>query len=71
MFWAVYGLVEVLETKYTHRFDLINRWKDFQNRMVRDSEKVFYDGDGKVRTVSVFDSWYDPVDENHYKSWKS
>lgn len=51
-FWAVYGLVGVLETKYPTSVDLRLKWNDLLNKMVENAIPIFYEGQGKIRTVT-------------------
>jgi hypothetical protein len=52
LFWAAYGLVQVLKRNYPDRQDLIQRWTKFYSTMAQNSIIIFYEGEGKIRAVT-------------------
>ena len=66
LFWAMYGLVEILETKYPDQKVLIKKWNDAINRMATNSVKIFYEVGGLIRTVAAMTDMTRSVDQNKY-----
>lgn len=52
LFWAAYGLVQILKKNYQDQQDLITRWTNFYQRMAANSLTVFYQGGGYIRAVT-------------------
>ena len=44
LFWAIYGLVEVLDVKHPSQKTLKKRWNDAMHRMIDTSIPIFYKG---------------------------
>jgi hypothetical protein len=66
LFWAMYGLLEVLETKYPDQTSLIKKWTDAVNRMSVNSVKVFYEQGGNIRTVTKMTDMTKNIEQNKY-----
>jgi hypothetical protein len=66
LFWAAYGLTHVLEQKYPEQVDLIARWNNFWMTMSENSATIFYEGNGKIRSVASISDITKPVEENTY-----
>jgi hypothetical protein len=66
LFWAAYGLSHVLEEKHPEQIDLINRWNNFWKTMAKNSVKIFYEGNGKIRSVASITDIKKSVEENNY-----
>ena len=49
LFWAIYGMVEVLDVRYASKKDLSSKWKSAYETMSKNSVAIFYEGDGKIR----------------------
>lgn len=62
----MYGLVGVLETRYPNFRTLKDRWETFVQKMAKNSVAVFYEGAGKIRTVTKLSDPKKPVSENTY-----
>jgi hypothetical protein len=65
LFWAAYGLAHVLETKYSH-LGLAERYNRFWRTMADNAITMFYEEDGKIRTVAALTNQSLPVAENQY-----
>ena len=71
LFWAMYGLVEILDVRYPHQKSLRNRWEKAVQRMIKNSIHIFYEGTGRIRTITKISDVSREVAFNYYSRWQS
>jgi hypothetical protein len=63
--WSIYGTIQVLKS-YPEQTQLKERYQNYFNLMARTSMIVFYEGNGKIRTVAkIKDVKRKPFVENY------
>ncbi|KJE90716.1 hypothetical protein CAOG_08566 [Capsaspora owczarzaki ATCC 30864] len=66
MFWGAFAVAEVLRDRYPAQQPLQARWENFWQTMANNSARVFYNGNGLVRAVTVLTNQSLPPSMNTY-----
>jgi hypothetical protein len=65
-FWALYGLVSALESHYPEEIELIEQYSEVYQKMARNSVRMFYEGEGKIRAEAGIQDIGKVPEENVY-----
>ena len=68
LFWAIYGLIEILDVRYASHRDLKKRWETVMHKMIDNSVSIFYEGDGKIWSRAKMTDMTKAVSENTYEN---
>lgn len=66
MLWGIFAVQYALSLNYSY-LELSRRYQNYFNLLTRNVKTVFWDGEGKIRCVTIIkDPYADPTPENYY-----